>query len=318
MPRSNDKSHFPTSAEDKRTHDEVVERDQSPQTLSPSYALAFTDMDFLTRRELRPVRLQLELLKTELLLQEEAIISTIVVFGSARVPEPAEARRLLGLAEQAATAAPGDHAAQTALTRARRVVETSRYYDIARDFARTASVHGQTPGARRYVVVTGGGPGIMEAANRGAADVQAESIGLSIVLPHEQAPNVYITPKLSFNFHYFAVRKMHFLIRAEAMACFPGGFGTMDELFEALTLIQTGKIQPMPVLLFGEAWWRRIINFDALVEEGTISAEDLDIIKFVETAEDGWNAILDFYRTHPSPNQWAEENGNGGVNGGGI
>ncbi|MFA7430452.1 MAG: TIGR00730 family Rossman fold protein [Rhodospirillaceae bacterium] len=309
------RTHFPTAAEDKRSHDEVVERDHSPQTLSSSYRLAFTDEDFLTRRELRPVRLQLELLKTELLLQEEAIMSTIVVFGSARVPEPEEARRRLTLAEHAAAAAPDDAKANAALARARRVVETSRYYDIARDFGRIASEHGQTPGSRRYVVVTGGGPGIMEAANRGAADAKAQSIGLSIVLPHEQAPNRYITPKLSFNFHYFAVRKMHFLIRAEALACFPGGFGTMDELFEALTLIQTRKIAPMPVLLFGESWWRRIINFDALVEEGTISPEDLDIIKFVETAEDGWNAILDFYRDHPIPNQWAEMNGNGNGNG---
>ncbi|HSK40674.1 MAG TPA: TIGR00730 family Rossman fold protein, partial [Arenibaculum sp.] len=174
-------------------------------------------------------------------------------------------------------------------------------------FARLISEHGQSPDNRRYVVVTGGGPGIMEAANRGADDVGAESIGLSIVLPHEQAPNAYITPKLSFNFHYFAVRKMHFLIRAEALACFPGGFGTLDELFEALTLIQTRKIQPMPVLLFGESWWRRIVDFDALVEEGVISAHDLDIISFVETPEQGLDVILDFYRDRPAPNEWGRK-----------
>lgn len=316
MPDPATRSHFPSAKEDKRSHDESVDRAPAPQTQSPSYRLAFTDEEFLTRRELRPVRLQLELLKPELLLQEESIISTIVVFGSARVPEPAEARRRLQAAEAALAAKPGDAVLRAAAERARRVVDTSRYYDIARAFGRLVSEHGQRPGARRYVVVTGGGPGIMEAANRGAADADAESIGLSIVLPHEQAPNSYITPKLSFNFHYFAVRKMHFLIRAEAMACFPGGFGTMDELFEALTLIQTGKIQPMPVLLFGEAWWRRVINFDALVEEGTISPDDLNIIKFVETAEDGWNAILDFYRHHPAPNQWGEGNGNGNGSGG--
>lgn len=306
------RSHFPTAAQDIQSQDESRSHGATPQVSSPSFQLAFADEDFLTRRELRPVRLQLELLKPELLLQEENIISTIVVFGSARVPEPKEAQRRLEHAEAAARAAPNDATARIALERARRVEKTSHYYDIAREFGRLVSHHGQRPGARRYVVVTGGGPGIMEAANRGAADENAQSIGLSIVLPHEQAPNPYITPKLSFNFHYFAVRKMHFLIRAEAMACFPGGFGTMDELFEALTLIQTGKIQPMPVLLFGEAWWRRVINFDALVEEGTISPEDLSIFRFVETAEDGWKAIVEFYRHNPPPNQWAEENGNGG------
>lgn len=312
MGNSNGRTHFPSAAQDKRTHEESLERErgaedgQSPQMLSPSFRLAFTDQEFLMRRELRPVRLQLELLKPELLLQEESVISTIVVFGSARIPEPEEAKRRLEAAEAAAAQAPDDPTVQQVLARARRVVETSRYYDVAREFGRLVSRHGQRPGRRRYVVVTGGGPGIMEAANRGAADAGAESIGLSIVLPHEQAPNRYITPKLSFNFHYFAIRKMHFLIRAEAMACFPGGFGTMDELFEALTLIQTQKIAPMPVLLFGESWWRRIINFDALVEEGVISPEDMDIIRFVETAQEGWEVILDFYRHHPPPNQWAE------------
>ncbi|SOD96804.1 LOG family protein [Caenispirillum bisanense] len=303
------RSRFPSAAEDKRQHEESVARDQTPQTLSPSYQLAFTDLDFLTKRDMRPIRLQLELLKPELLLQEENITSTIVVFGSARIPEPAVARQRLDAAEAAAADRPDDAAAQQALTIARNILDTSRYYDVAREFARLVSRHGQTEGNRRYVVVTGGGPGIMEAANRGADDVGAESIGLSIVLPHEQAPNLYITPKLSFNFHYFAVRKMHFLIRAEALTCFPGGFGTFDELFEALTLIQNRKIEPMPVLLFGESWWRKVVNLDALVEAGTISPHDLDIIRFVETAEEGWQAILDFYRDRPPHNRWAEAPG---------
>lgn len=301
------RSRFPSAAEDKRSHEASVARDQTPQTQSPSYRLAFTDLDFLTQRDLRPIRLQLELLKPELLLQEENITSTIVVFGSARIPEPEVARQRLAAAEKAAADSPDDGAARQALTIARNIMETSRYYEVARDFARLASEHGQQSGNRRYVVVTGGGPGIMEAANRGAHDVGAESIGLSIVLPHEQAPNRYITPKLSFNFHYFAVRKMHFLIRAEALTCFPGGFGTLDELFEALTLIQNRKIEPMPVLLFGESWWRKVINFDALVEAGTISPNDLDIIRFVETAEEGWQHIVDFYRDRPPHNRWAED-----------
>ncbi|EKV30791.1 Decarboxylase family protein [Caenispirillum salinarum AK4] len=305
----NGRSRFPTAAEDKRSHDESVARDQSPQTQSPSYRLAFTDLDFLTTRDARPIRLQLELMKPEILLQEENIVSTIVVFGSARVPHPEAAAARLDAAEKAAATAPDDPVAQRGLTVARNVAELSRSYDVAREFGRLVSEHSQQPEARRYVVVTGGGPGIMEAANRGAHDVDAESIGLSIVLPHEQAPNRYITPKLSFNFHYFAVRKMHFLIRAEALACFPGGFGTLDELFEALTLIQTGKIEPMPVILFNEAWWRKLVNFDHLVESGTISPEDLKIMKFVETAEEGWRFILDFYKDRPPHNAWAEDMG---------
>ena len=299
-------SPFPTSAEDRRTHEERQARNPTPQTESDSYRLAFADVDFLTMRDLRPVRLQLEMLKPELLLQDEGVVSTVVVFGSARIPEEDVARQRLKEAEGHAAANPDDAAARRAVTIAGRIVANSRYYAVARDFARKVSEHSQVPGHRRYVVCTGGGPGIMEAANRGAADVNADSIGLSIVLPHEQAPNGYITPKLSFNFHYFAVRKMHFLIRAEALACFPGGFGTMDELFEALTLIQTGKIQRIPVLLFGKEWWQKVINFEALVEEGTISPEDLEIFHFVETAEEGWKIITDFYNTHPHPNRWAD------------
>jgi uncharacterized protein (TIGR00730 family) len=306
MDRQDCSSRFPSAAEDKRNQDEALAREPTPQSLSPSHRLAFADADFMLRREVRPVRIQLELLKPELLLQEEAIVSTIVVFGSARIPESPVAAARLAAAEERARQSPDDPMAAHDLAIARRFADNSRYYDIAREFGRRVSEHSQQPDSRRYVVVTGGGPGIMEAANRGADDVGAETIGFSIVLPHEEAPNPYVTPKLSFNFHYFAVRKMHFLIRAEALACFPGGFGTIDELFEALTLIQTRKIDPMPVLLFGESWWRRIINFDAMVEEGVISPGDVNIIRFVETAEEGWNAILDFYRDRPTPNQWGD------------
>ena len=243
------------------------------------------------------MRLQLELLKPEVLLREESIVSTVVVFGSARIPDPDTARAELGKAE---AADPSDPQRARRLAKARGDLERSKYYDQARAFARLISTAGQRPNERRYVVVTGGGPGIMEAANRGAADVEAESIGLSIVLPHEQHPNPYITPKLSFQFHYFAVRKMHFLMRACALACFPGGFGTLDELFETLTLIQTEKIEPIPVLLFGEAYWRRIIDFEALVDEGAIAAEDLNIFRYVETPEEAWRIIADFNDGRPA------------------
>lgn len=264
MTRKYTRSPFPDADHDRRTHDKQVERANSPQTLSPSYRLAFADMDFLTRRELRGTRLLLEMQKAELLQQEHGIASTVVVFGSARLGED------------------------------------NPWYQTAREFGRLVSQNGSQKGRQKhYVVTTGGGPGIMEAANRGAAECGADTVGLSIVLPHEQAPNPYVTPDLSFNFHYFAIRKMHFLIRAEALACFPGGFGTLDELFEALTLIQTRKITPMPVILFGESWWKRLINFDMLVEEGTIARKDLDILNFVETAEEGWEVIRKFYETHP-------------------
>jgi uncharacterized protein (TIGR00730 family) len=250
----------------------------TPQTEDPAYRLAFQDDDFLLREDLRPVRFQLELLKPDLLLDEAKIGSTIVMYGSARIPEPG--------------GAPGADDAAIA----ERLAAKARYYDEARALARLASA---TPpdadGTRQFVVCSGGGPSIMEAANRGAADIGAESIGLNIVLPHEQAPNAYVTPGLSFQFHYFALRKMHFLLRARAVAVFPGGFGTFDEMFELLTLIQTGKIEPMPVVLFGREFWNRVINFDALVEEGVISAADLSIFSFVETAAEAWAIIEGFY-----------------------
>ena len=250
----------------------------TPQTEAASYRLAYQDEEFLLREDLRPVRFQLELLKTELLLDEAKIGSTIVFYGSARIPEPG---------------ASADAATQEI---ARRLEAKSSYYNVSRELAALASQTApDEDGMRQFVVCSGGGPSIMEAANRGAADVGAESIGLNIVLPHEQAPNSYVTPGLSFQFHYFALRKMHFLLRARAVAVFPGGFGTLDEMFELLTLMQTGKTKRMPVLLYGKEFWSRIVNFQALVEEGVISPADLDLLTFVETAQEGWDAIQQFY-----------------------
>ena len=257
----------------------------TPQTASAAYKLAFQDNEFLLREDLRPVRFQLELLKPELLLDEAKIESMLVIYGSARIPEPAEADAL----EAAAT----DDVQRDI---ARRLKAKAKYYEEARKLARLASqVPPDENGCRHFVVCSGGGPSIMEAANRGADDVGKESVGLNIVLPHEQAPNRFVTPSLSFQFHYFALRKMHFLLRARAVCVFPGGFGTFDEMFELLTLIQTGKIKPIPIVLFGKEFWERVVNFEALVEEGVVSARDLGLFKFVETAEEAWQIVQDFY-----------------------
>lgn len=258
----------------------------TPQTENPAYRLAFQDLDFLLREDLRPVRFQLELLKPQLLLDEANIGSTFVFYGSARIPEPAKAQALIDAAE-------GEEAKKIA----ERLAAKSKYYEVARELARIVSeLPRDESGKRQFVVCSGGGPSIMEAANRGAADVGAETIGLNIVLPHEQAPNPYVTPSLSMQFHYFALRKMHFLLHARALAAFPGGFGTFDELFELLTLIQTRKIDPIPVLLYGKDFWNRVVDFEALCEEGVISPRDLDIFTMVETAEEGWEVVKDFYR----------------------
>ena len=255
------------------------------QTQDPAYTLAFQDTDFLLREELRPVRFQLELLKPEMLLDEAGIGSTLVMYGSARIPEPAKADALIEAAK--------DERSRKA---AQNLKDKAKYYEEARKLARIASECGlEENGKRDFVVCSGGGPSIMEAANRGAADAGKESIGLNIVLPHEQAPNAYVTPSLSFQFHYFALRKMHFLLRARAVCAFPGGFGTFDETFELLTLIQTGKMEPLPILLFGEEFWNRVVDFEALADEGTISHEDLDLFQFVETADQAWSIIQRFY-----------------------
>jgi uncharacterized protein (TIGR00730 family) len=258
----------------------------TPQTEHPAYRLAFQDMDFLLREDLRPVRFQLELLKPQLVLDEANIASTFVVYGSARIPEPSKAQALLELA---------DTPEQKKI--AERLIEKSRYYDVARELAQTVSNFPlDEAGKRHFVVCSGGGPSIMEAANRGARDVGADTVALNIVLPHEQAPNPYVTPSLSMQFHYFALRKMHFLLHARAVAVFPGGFGTFDESFELLTLIQTGKIDPIPVLFYGKDFWQRVVNFEALCEEGVISPRDLNLFHFVETAEEGWQIVQDFWR----------------------
>ncbi|MEW5727839.1 MAG: LOG family protein [Pseudomonadota bacterium] len=269
---------------------------RTAQTASPAYRLAFEDVDFLLRQDLRPVRLQLELLKPELLQQELGIRSTVAVFGSARIPHPDEAARQLAEAEAAAHANPHDRIRARQLAIARRMLANSRYYEEARRFAQIVTNTCVGQHISDFVVKTGGGPGIMEAANRGADDLGGKSIGLNIVLPMDQAPNPYITPELCFRFHYFAIRKMHFLTRSKALVVFPGGFGTMDELFEALTLIQTGKIEPIPVLLFGREYWERVVNIDAMIMEGMISPDDKDLITYVETAEEAWDHIAEFYR----------------------
>jgi hypothetical protein len=261
---------------------------ESPQCLSASYKLAYQDDDFILRDELRPVRLQLELLKPELILQENHIESTVVIFGSARILDPETAKAQLVSAETEYRKNKTDDALRRKLDIARRALANSQYYDEARKLGGLISNH---TGKDKMVVITGGGPGIMEAANRGAHEAGIPSIGMNIVLPFEQAPNPYITPELCFQFHYFAIRKMHLLMRARALVVFPGGFGTLDELFETLTLIQTQKVTSIPILLFGKAFWQRVINFDALIEEGTISPKDLDLFQYVESAEEAWKII---------------------------
>ena len=257
---------------------------QTAQTRSPSYRLAFRDTEFLLREELRPVRFQLELMKPELGFDEAGIGSTLVCYGSARIPSPEAAEAML------ANATPERRAV------AEKLAAKAKYYDEARKLARIASECAVVEkGLRQFVICSGGGPAIMEAANRGAAEVGAESIGLNILLPHEQAPNRYVTPRLSFLFHYFALRKMHFLLRARAVAVFPGGFGTLDELMELLTLIQTGKMKPIPVLLFGAEFWDKVIDFEALAEEGVVDPADLKLFTRVETAEEAWREITRFY-----------------------
>jgi uncharacterized protein (TIGR00730 family) len=261
-------------------------------TDSPAYRLAFEDVDFLHDPDLRPVRLQLELLKPEKHLREHRIRSTIVVFGSARIPAPD-----VGDDDQASSS--DDRPADTTKPRneiaARRRVVYGRYYDEARRFAQIVSRRFQEAARRDFVIVTGGGPRIMEAANRGAADVGGRSVALNITLPHEQAPNPFVTPDLCFRFHYFALRKMHFLLRAKALVAFPGGFGTFDELFEALTLVQTRKIAPMPIVLIGDAFWRRAVNFDFLVEEGMIAPSDVELFHIVDSADEAIKVLYEFY-----------------------
>ena len=258
---------------------------------SPSYIPADKDTEFLQREELRSIRIGLELLKPELIQREQGINSTIVVFGSARLQEQATAKQALHMAEAEAARTPQDSTCQHKVAIAQRQLVLSKYYDVAREFGRLVSSTCQIDGRCDYVIVTGGGPGIMEAANRGAADVNTKSIGLNITLPHEQSPNPYITPELCFQFRYFAIRKMHFLIRAKALVAFPGGFGTLDELFETLTLLQTGKTENVMVVLVGRDFWERLINWQWLVENGLIAQQDLQLFRYAETAQEAWDLI---------------------------
>jgi len=267
-----------------------------PAARSTSSLLAEEDVAFIRRDELRAVRLQLELAKPELILEDHHIRSTIVVFGSSRIPEPAAAATALARAKEALSRRPGDGELQRDVRVAERMVDKSRFYDEAREFARIVSMTCQVGGPCDYVVVTGGGPGVMEAANRGAHDVGAKTVGYNIHLPFEQAANPYITPELCFQFRYFAIRKMHFLLRARALLFFPGGFGTLDELFETLTLIQTAKVPPVPVILLGREFWERAIDFEFLVEEGVISPGDLDLFQFADGPMDAWNRIARFHK----------------------
>lgn len=261
---------------------------------SSSYCLAEKDVPFLARPELRPVRLQLELLKPEMEFSEQGILSTIVCFGGTQVIEREAAEKRLERARDELAKDPESHAARRKVERAEKLLAKAHFYDCAREFSRIASSSSQRNTHREYVVITGGGPGIMEAANRGAFEVGAKSIGLNITLPHEQVPNPYITPELCFQFRYFALRKMHFLLRAKALVIFPGGFGTLDELFDALTLRQTGKLQKIPIILFGRSYWDQVINFRFLADEGVIADADVDLISYAETPEQAWNIITSF------------------------
>ncbi|WP_455482034.1 LOG family protein [Bartonella sp. B35(2025)] len=263
----------------KETVQQMYKVSNAPQVCSPTYRLAYIDQDFMMRSELRSQRIGLEFLKPEIAFQEYGIQSTVVLFGGARIPEPSKAV----WAEKNKTQKKNLHA-------------MSSYYDEAREFARLCSRYSATTEYQEFVVVTGGGPGVMEAGNRGAADVGAPTVGLNIVLPHEQAPNPYVTPHLCFNFRYLGMRKMHFLIRAKALAVFPGGFGTLDELFEALTLMQTGRMKRVPILMFGKEFWRNVINFEYLSAQGTISPSDLTLMTFVNTAAEAFEKIHSFYK----------------------
>jgi len=274
---------------------EIEERLQEILT-SSSYRMVEEDSEFLLRGELRPVRVQLELLKPEIFLEEQNIKSTIVVFGGTQVVDKHKAGQRLQRAKDAAAAFPGNLSLAREVEVAQRIVAKSHYYDSAREFAHIVASAPQAAEVGEYCIVTGGGPGIMEAANRGAYEAGAKSIGLNITLPSEQRPNPYISPGLCFQFHYFALRKMHFLLRAKALVIFPGGFGTLDELLDAVTLRQTSRMQEIPIILFGREYWDRVINIQFLADEGTISDKDLELIQYTESPIEAWELIESFHR----------------------
>lgn len=280
---------FPTAADDISRAQKAEKSGITPE--SSSYKLAYNDQEFLLRDEMRPVRMQLELSKPELILNDHHIDHTIVMFGSARTCAPDVAQSRLADAEAALKASPEDASLQRQVSIAKRLARHGEYYQQARELANLITEHSGTGELPLLHVITGGGGGVMEAANRGAHEAGGKSVGLNIVLPKEQHPNPYITPELCFRFHYFAMRKMHFLLRARALVVFPGGFGTLDELFETLTLIQTGKTKRLPVLMFGRDYWQKLVNWDVFVEEGMIDPQDLNLIKYVETPEETWDII---------------------------
>ena len=290
-------------------HDELQFRDRQEQLLlnTPSYILAYEDEIFLNSPEARAHRIQLEVVKPETILKAEHINSTVIVFGSARFLPGDVAERYLNDVENQLAAEPDNKTLQTKLRDAQNKLKYSKYYDMAREFSRIVSQFNQhvppKSGYKRhdFVICTGGGPGIMEAANRGSHDVGATSIGLNISLPFEQKPNPYISRDFCFQFHYFGIRKLHFMLRAKALVVFPGGFGTFDELFEGLTLRQTHRMQQLPIILFGEDFWHNTINFDYLVEAGVISPEDIRFFTFVETPQQAWDAILEYHKARNDP-----------------
>lgn len=261
----------------------------------PSYRLAYLDQDYIQREDLRPLRLELELLKPEMLLLERGIKSTTVVFGGTQVVSREQANELMDEAKAAMEKDPEAHESKRLMIRAERTLAKSKYYEDCREFARIVTEHAIKAGDGEFIIKTGGGPGIMEAANRGAYEAGGDSIGLNIELPFEQEPNPYITPGMCFQFNYFAIRKMHFLLRAKALICFPGGFGTLDELFTTLTLCQTGRMQDVPIILYSKDYWNSIIDFQFLADEGVIQDRHLDLFQYTETPQETWKVIADFY-----------------------
>jgi uncharacterized protein (TIGR00730 family) len=261
-----------------------------------SYRLAFLDLDFIRREDLRPLRFELELLKPEILFSEKGIRSTIVVFGGTQIVHEQAATELLGEWRKRQQASPDDPAIAREAIRCERLLAKAHYYDECRQFARLVSEHNKKYGDGEFIVMTGGGPGIMEAANRGAHDVNSESIGLNITLPFEQVPNPYITPGLCFQFNYFAIRKMHFLLRAKALVCFPGGFGTLDELFTVLTLRQTERMQNIPTILYGRKYWKRAVDFQFLADEGVVRDDHLELFQYADSPQEAWQIIADFHQ----------------------
>lgn len=268
---------------------------------SPSYRQADQDVEFLNRDDLRSFRLQVDFLKTEKLLQENQIKHSIVVFGGTRIKEAGEAKRKVEALRAVSADKPENQTLKKKLEIAERIYAKSEYYNVAREFGRLVGEAGSQAPDCRCVIMTGGGPGLMEAANRGAFDAGAKTVGLNINLPHEQFPNPYITPDLCFRFHYFAMRKLHFLLRARALVVFPGGYGTFDELFETLTLMQTRKINQVPVILVGQDYWQQAFNVDFLVDEGVIDAEDRELFWYAESAAEIWQGIVDWYKVNGNP-----------------